>query len=59
MLVAAAGMWASTLFPHNTVAAMVFLTVGVSGLMATLAMFWGCRAHPGRHRRGRRHRPDQ
>ena len=45
MLVAAAGMWASTLFPHNTVAAMVFLTVGVSGLMATLAMFWGL---PGR-----------
>ena len=52
-------MWASTLFPHNTVAAMVFLTVGVSGLMATLAMFWGCRAASGRHRRGRRHRPDQ
>ena len=40
ILVAAAGMWASTLFPHNTVAAMVFLTIGVS-LMATLAMFWG------------------
>lgn len=45
LLVAAIGMWASTLFPHNTVMAMVFLTIGISGLMATLSMFWGL---PGR-----------
>ncbi|EYS86106.1 MFS transporter [Cupriavidus sp. SK-4] len=45
LLVAAVGMWASTLFPHNTVMAMVFLTIGISGLMATLSMFWGL---PGR-----------
>ncbi|SCB19590.1 MFS transporter [Cupriavidus alkaliphilus] len=45
LLVAAVGMWASTLFPHDTVLAMVFLTIGISGLMATLSMFWGL---PGR-----------
>ncbi len=45
LFVAAAAMWASTLFPHNTVVAMLFLTIGISGLMATLAMFWGL---PGR-----------
>jgi len=45
LFVAAAGMWVSTLFAHNTMMAMLFLTVGVSGLMATLAMFWGL---PGR-----------
>ncbi|AJG22834.1 MFS transporter [Cupriavidus basilensis] len=45
LFVAAAAMWASTLFAHNTVMAMVFLTIGISGLMATLAMFWGL---PGR-----------
>ena len=43
-LVAAAGMWASTLFPHNTVAAMVFLTVGVSGPDGHAGHVWGCRA---------------
>ncbi|WP_251863736.1 MFS transporter [Achromobacter sp. Marseille-Q4962] len=45
MFVAAGGMWASTLAPHNTAIAMCFLTIGISGLMATLAMFWGL---PGR-----------